>query len=296
MKKIFIIVAILSSLIIANILINTENSESKKDIQTLSEAINLVELTLSFEILQKDNKIKLIKKDYCYKIESIDYCADHTKVQLLNKFIGSKVKDTYDDREENLIRLGFDNSKNISSMIINGNKTLFFGNINQYNEIYVLQANKIYKVDYYKGMLEISTKHWIDKSKPIINIVESDEFNIMIHEKNAVDSCASVSHKDLVLDKKFSILRNSFLDLYASDVRLMPLEYLRKVVKNDSLFTGVLKSPHSKKILHKFMIWKEGHLVYFAAENMITSLSLYPNLAFVVPNSVYKNLDIYCKK
>jgi len=290
MKKLFIIIAILGALIIANILINTENSESKKDIQTLSEAINLVELTLSFEILQKDNKIKLTKKDYCYEIESIDYCADDAKVQLLKKFIGSKVKDTYENREENLIRLGFDNSKNISSMIINGNKTLFFGNINQYNEIYVLQENKIYKVDYYKGMLEISTKQWIDKSKPIINIMESDEFNITIHEKHAVDPCANILHKDLVLDKKFSILRNSFLDLYASDVKLMPLEYSLKVVKNDSLFTGYLRSPHSKKILNSFMIWKEDHLVYFAP-----SMNN-PNLAFVVPNSVYKNIDIYCKK
>ena len=290
MKKLFIIIAILGALIIANILINTENSESKKDIQTLSEAINLVELTLSFEILQKDNKIKLTKKDYCYQIESIDYCADDAKVQLLKKFIGSKVKDTYENREENLIRLGFDNSKNISSMIINGNKTLFFGNINQYNEIYVLQENKIYKVDYYKGMLEISTKQWIDKSKPIINIMESDEFNITIHEKHAVDPCANILHKDLVLDKKFSILRNSFLDLYASDVKLMPLEYSLKVVKNDSLFTGYLRSPHSKKILNSFMIWKEDHLVYFAP-----SMNN-PNLAFVVPNSVYKNIDIYCKK
>jgi len=290
MKKLFIIIAILGALIIANILINTENSESKKDIQTLSEAINLAELTLSFEILQKDNKIKLIKKDYCYEIESIDYCADDAKVQLLNKFIGSKVKDTYENREENLIRLGFDNSKNISSMIINGNKTLFFGNINQYNEIYVLQENKIYKVDYYKGMLEISTKQWIDKSKPIINIMQNDEFNITIHEKHAVDPCANVLHKDLVLDKKFSILRNSFLDLYASDVKLMPLEYSLKVVKNDSLFTGYLRSPHSKKILNSFMIWKEDHLVYFAP-----SMNN-PNLAFVVPNSVHKNIDTYCKK
>ena len=290
MKKLFIIIAILGALIIANILINTENSESKKDIQTLSEAINLVELTLSFEILQKDNKIKLIKKDYCYEIESIDYCADDAKVQLLHKFIGSKVKDTYENREENLIRLGFDNSKNISSMIINGNKTLFFGNINQYNEIYVLQENKIYKVDYYKGMLEISTKQWIDKSKPIINIMQNDEFNITIHEKHAVGPCANILHKDLVLDKKFSILRNSFLDLYASDVKLMPLEYSLKVVKNDSLFTGYLRSPHSKKILNSFMIWKEDHLVYFAP-----SMNN-PNLAFVVPNSVYKNIDIYCKK
>ena len=290
MKKLFIIISILGSLIIANILINTEDSESKKDTKTLSQAINLEELTLSFEILQKDNKIKLIKKDYCYEIESIDYCSDDAKVQLLKKFIDTKVKDTYENREENLIRLGFDNSNNISSMIINGNKTLFFGNINQYNEIYVLQENKIYKVDYYKGMLETSTKQWIDKSKPIINIMQNDEFNITIHEKHAVDPCANILHKDLVLDKKFSILRNSFLDLYASDVKLMPLEYSLKVVKNDSLFTGYLRSPHSKKILNSFMIWKEDHLVYFAP-----SMNN-PNLAFVVPNSVYKNIDIYCKK
>ena len=188
------------------------------------------------------------------------------------------------------MRLGFDNLENKSTMIINGNKTLFFGNINQYNEIYVLQGNKIYKVDYYKGMLEISTKQWIDKSKPIINIVESDEFNIVFGDRGETDSCANILHKDLVLDKKFSILRNSFLDLYASDVKLMPLEYLLKVVKNDSLFRGYLRSPYSKKILHSFMIWKEDHLVYFApsVDN--------PNLAFVVPNSVYKNIDAYCKK
>jgi hypothetical protein len=70
----------------------------------------------------------------------------------------------------------------------------------------------------------------------------------------------------------------------------MPLEYLLKVVENDSLFRGYLRSPHSKKILNSFMIWKEDHLVYFAP-----SMNN-PNLAFVVPNSVYKNMDIYCKK
>ena len=32
------------------------------------------------------------------------------------------------------MRLGFDNVENKSTMIINGNKTLFFGNINQYRQ------------------------------------------------------------------------------------------------------------------------------------------------------------------
>jgi hypothetical protein len=115
------------------------------------------------------------------------------------------------------------------------------------------------------------------------------------HFYNSKIQCESVSsnngaNADQKLDNEFSILRNSFLDLYASDVKLMPLEYLLKVVKNDSLFRGYLKSPYSKKILYSFMIWKEDHLVYFApsVDN--------PNLAFVVPNSVYKNIDTYCKK
>ena len=290
MKKLFIIIAILCSLIIANILINTENSESKKDIQTLSEAINLSELTLSFEILQKDNKIKLIKKDYCYEIDSIDYCADDAKIQLLNNFIGSKVKDTYENRKENIIRLGFDNSKNISSMIINGNKTLFFGNINQYNEIYVLQENKIYKVDYYKGMLEISTKQWIDKSKPIISLLETDEFDIEIV------GCATFEHKNLVLNSKYSILRNSFFDLYASDVKMMSDDDLDSDFAKKYNILVVILFPHSKnKESVIFHIWKEKHLVYLMNASGVT-WDITSNQAFNIPNSVYKNLDIFCKK
>ena len=292
MKKLLIIIVILSSLIIANILFKTDNSKLDKDTKTLSEEINLLELASSFEIFKKDNKIKLIKKNSCYKIKSIDYCSDNKKVQLLNKFISSNVKDTYENTEKNLIRLGFDNVDNKRSMIINGNKTLSFGNINKYDEIYVLQEDKIYKVDYYKGMLEIATKQWIDKSKPIINTLESDEFNILIHEKIKINPCVSISHEDLLSDKKFSTLRNSFFDLYASDVKATPIEYYDKVKKNNSLFTVYLISPHSNKIINHFIIWKESHLVYFTE----SVPSILPKLAFVVPNSVYDNISNYCKK
>ena len=65
MKKLLIIIAILSSLIIANILVKTENSKLDKDTKTLAEEINLLELALSFEIFKKDNKIKLTKKNSC---------------------------------------------------------------------------------------------------------------------------------------------------------------------------------------------------------------------------------------
>ncbi len=126
----------------------------------------------------------------------------------------------------------------------------------------------------------------------IIDAGEATDCDDAGGERGEVDSCTNFLHEDLVLDKKFSILRNSFLDLYASDVKLMPLEYLLKVVKNDSLFRGYLRSPDSKKILNTFMIWKEDHLVYFAPSMPLMN----PNLAFVVPNSVYKNIDIYCKK
>ncbi|MDC0482494.1 DUF4340 domain-containing protein [Gammaproteobacteria bacterium] len=292
MKKLLIIIAILSSLIIANILVKTENSELDKDIKTFSEEINLLELASSFEIFKKDNKIKLTKKSSCYKIKSIDYCADSKKVQLLKKFLSGNVKDIYENREENLMRLGFDNVENKSTMIINGNKTLFFGNINQYNEIYVLQEDNIYKVDYYKGILETTTKQWIDKSKPIINTVENDKFNILIHKKAKLKPCSNISHKDLITDKKFSTLRNTFFDLYASDVKATPNEYYVNVVKNDSLFTIYLESSNSKKNLNHFMIWKEDHLVYFA-ESVSDKL---PKFAFVVPNSVYDNISIFCKK
>ena len=290
MRKLFIIIAILSSLIIANILINTENSKSKKDIKTLSEAINLLEIVSSFEILQKDNKIKLTKKDSCYEIKSINYCADNRKVKLLKKFVGGKIKDIYENTKENLTRLGFDNVENKRSMIINGNKTLFFGNINQYNEIYVLQKNKIYKVDYYKGMLDIATKQWIDKSKPIISLLETDEFDIEIV------GCATFEHKDLVLNSKYSILRNSFFDLYASDVKMMPDGYYDPNFTKKYNTLIVILSPHSKnKQSVIFHIWKEKHLVRLMNASRVTRDKI-SNQAFNIPNSVYKNIDIFCKK
>ena len=46
-----------------------------------------------------------------------------------------------------------------------------------------------------------------------------------------------------------------------------------------------------KKNLNHFMIWKEDHLVYFA-ESVSDML---PKFAFVVPNSVYDNISIFCK-
>ena len=82
MKKLIIIIAILGALVIANILINTDNSDAKKFNKTLLEAIDSTDLALSFEILVNGSKLKLVKRESCYEIQSIDYCADNKKVLI----------------------------------------------------------------------------------------------------------------------------------------------------------------------------------------------------------------------
>ena len=292
MKKLIIIIAILGALVIANILINTDNSDAKKFNKTLLEAIDSTDLALSFEILVNGSKLKLVKRESCYEIQSIDYCADNKKVQLLKNFLNNDVEDMYENTSENLDRLGFNNINNKSSIVINDSKILSFGNINQYSKIYVLYSNIIYKVHYYKSILKTSSKDWIDKSSPIINTVESDEFNIMIHEKTEINPCAKIIHRDLISDKKFSTLRNSFFDLYASDVKKISISSYDEISKSNSLIKVYFENPYSKNIVNFFMIWREDHLVYFAERKSL----ILPSLAFVIPNSVYDNISIYCKK
>ena len=292
MKKLIIIIAILGALVIANILINTDNSDAKKFNKTLLEAIDSTDLALSFEILVNGSKLNLVKRESCYEIQSIDYCADNKKVQLLKNFLNNDVEDIYENTAENLDRLGFNNINNKSSIVINDSKLLSFGNINQYSKIYVLYSNIIYKVHYYKSILKTSSKEWIDKSSPIINTVESDEFNIMIHEKTEINPCAKITHKDLISDKKFSTLRNSFFDLYASDVKKISISSYNEISKSNSLIKVYFENPYSKNIVNFFMIWREDHLVYFAERKSL----ILPSLAFVIPNSVYDNISIYCKK
>ena len=155
------------------------------------------------------------------------------------------------------------------------------GKINQYSEIYIQQENKIYKVNFNKDILQTNTKEWIDKSKPIIDLAESDKFNIDINLNR--NNCASIQHKNLIKDKKFSALRNSFFDLYASDVKPWNM-------KNDDLvFTIHIKTSNNKDIIGHFNIWKEDHLVYLVKSNT-------PSLKFVIPNLVYDNISTYCKK
>jgi hypothetical protein len=139
-------------------------------------------------------------------------------------------------------------------------------------------------------MLDIATKQWIDKSKPIISLLETDEFDIEIV------GCDTFEHKNLVLNSKYSILRNSFFDLYASDVKMMSDDDLDSDFAKKYNILVVILFPHSKnKESVIFHIWKEKHLVYLMNASGVT-WDITSNQAFNIPNSVYKNLDIFCKK
>jgi hypothetical protein len=266
---------------VANILTNSNNPSLKKHTATLSEVVDLETLISSFSISINKNKINLIDDGTCYKIKSIGYCADDKKIQLFKRFLSNKVNDIYENTPENIKRLGFNSPTNNKVIVINNNKTLIMGKINQYSEIYIQQTNKIYKVNFNKDMLQTNTKEWIDKSKPIIDLAESDKFNIDINVNR--NNCASIQHKNLINDKKFSALRNSFFDLYASDVKPWNMK------DDDLVFTIHIKTSNNKDIIGHFSIWKEDHLVYLVKSNT-------PRLKFVIPNLVYDNISTYCKK
>jgi hypothetical protein len=281
MKKLIIIIVTLGFLIVANILTNSNNPSLKKHTATLSEVVDLETPISSFSISINKNKINLIDDGTCYKIKSIGYCADDKKIQLFKRFLSNKVNDIYENTPENIKRLGFNSPTNNKVIVINNNKTLIMGKINQYSEIYIQQTNKIYKVNFNKDMLQTNTKEWIDKSKPIIDLAESDKFNIDININR--NNCASIQHKNLINDKKFSALRNSFFDLYASDVKPWNMK------DDDLVFTIHIKTSNNKDIIGHFSIWKEDHLVYLVKSNT-------PRLKFVIPNLVYDNISTYCKK
>lgn len=281
MKKLIIIIVALGFLIVANILTNSNNPSLKKHTATLSEVVDLETPISSFSISINKNKINLIDDGTCYKIKSIGYCADDKKIQLFKRFLNNKVNDIYENTPENINRLGFNSPTNNKVIVINNNKTLIMGKINQYSEIYIQQTNKIYKVNFNKDMLQTNTKEWIDKSKPIIDLAESDKFNIDINVNR--NNCASIQHKNLINDKKFSALRNSFFDLYASDVKPWNMK------DDDLVFTIHIKTSNNKDIIGHFSIWKEDHLVYLVKSNT-------PRLKFVIPNLVYDNISTYCKK
>ncbi len=293
MKKLIVILIILGVLIVANIIIKNEDSQSNINMPSLAQAISLELSVSSYKIINDKNKIILITNGSCYKIQNLDYCADFSKIQLLQKFLQSQVKDIYDKTSENLNRLGFKNEKLNSSIVINNTKTLVFGNTNKYNEIYVLQSDKIYKVDYYQGIFETTSKYWVDKSAVLLPFVDTDKFTVQIIEhigNNKAKRCELIEQRDFS-DIKYSTLRNSFFDLYASDVT-------RLREKDESLFfdTGIsvlFDHPYTGEEMYSFEIWKDDHLVYFASKYSENKKN---NLKYTIPNSVYENISVYCKK
>ena len=260
---------------------------------TLAEVISLKSSVNDYKIINDSNKIILITNGSCYEIQDLDYCADFSKIQLLHNFLQSRVKDIYDKTSENLNRLGFKNTKTHSSIVINDTTTLIFGNTNKYNEVYVLQADKIYKVEYFKGIFETTSKYWADKSSVLLPFIDTDEFTVQIIKhtgNNKAIRCKLVEQRDFS-DTKYFTLRNSFFDLYASDITK-----LRE--KDESLFfdTGIsvlFDHPYTGEEIYSFDMWKDGHLVYFASKYPENEKN---NLKFTIPNSVYENITVYCKK
>ena len=293
MKKLIVILIILGVLIVANIIIKNEDSQNKVNMPSLAQAISLELSVSSYKIINDNNKIILITNGSCYEIQNLDYCADFSKIQLLQKFLQSQVKDIYDKTSENLNRLGFKNEKLNSSIVINNTKTLVFGNTNKYNEIYVLQADKIYKVDYLQGIFETTSKYWADKSEVLLPFVDTDKFTVQIIKhigNNNTKRCKFIEQKDFS-DIKYSTLRNSFFDLYASDIT-------RLKENDESLFfdTGISVTfvhPHTGEEMYSFEIWKDDHLVYFSSKYSENQKN---NLKYTIPNSVYENISVYCKK
>lgn len=293
MKKLIVILIILGVLIVANIIIKNEDSQSNINMPSLAQAISLEPSVSSYKIINDKNKIILITNGSCYKIQNLDYCADFSKIQLLQKFLQSKVKDIYDKTTENLNRLGFKNETVNSSIVINNTKTLIFGNTNKYNEMYVLQSDKIYKVDYYQGIFETTSKYWADKSEVLLPFVDTDKFTVQIIEhigNNKAKRCELIEQSDLS-DTKYSTLRNSFFDLYASDVT-------RLREKDESLFfdmgiSVLFDHPYTGEEMYSFEMWKDDHLVYFASKYSENKKN---NLKYTIPNSVYENISVYCKK
>ncbi len=289
MKNLIILIIIIAVLILANILFNNKNLGSKSSNQSLANAINLKEDLSSFEILKNDHRIKIVKRNSCFEILDIYYCAENKKIQFLNNFLNSDVIDVYDKTEDDLKRLGFNNNEYKRSIIINNKKTLFFGNINKYNEIYVLQSNKIYKIEYDNEFLEVTTRFWLDKSAPLIPLKDTDEFDInitryIVRNSEIVDksTCVSLDHKEITLTTKHSSLRNSFLDLYPLD--LMRAEKIKDFESYDIMLTNSI----SGELIKILGVYKEEHLTYGKINNR-------HDLKFVIANSVYENVKSYCK-
>ncbi|MBT7542928.1 MAG: hypothetical protein HN613_02595 [Gammaproteobacteria bacterium] len=289
MKKIIVIIAALVSLVIANMFINKSYVNNNEESSTLYEAIGIVSPNL-IVIKKDDNELILKREDLSsdYGIPSIHFLADRQKTQSLQRFLNNKVKDVYENNTENLRRLGFNLKKKEHKITINNTKTLWIGNVNKYNEVYILQANKIYKVDYFQDLSDISTKNWVLKYD-LLELKDTDEFDIRIG--GSEDLC-TIKHKDMVFHPELSIIRNSFIDLYFSDVFFLNEDSVMLHEMDNHVWRGLgsesytLEYPEKKSF--RFTITKAKDIVYFR----------YKDIPFLyrIPNAVADNLNNACEK
>ncbi len=285
MKKIIVIIFALVFLLAANIFLTKNSFREKEVYPSLNQAIGLTESLLTFEVINGDNKIKIRKNTLCYEIISISYCADNKKIEILKKILNSNIEDIYENTDDNLKRLGFDFKDKSKSIILNETKKLRLGNINQYNEIYVLYNNKIYKISYYQDLLEPSTKIWIDKTKPIIPLLDGDKLDIEISRKGK--NICRIKHESTIFNQKYSTIRNSFIDLYPIDIVKVTASQSRSMTNNADVSISIKLQFKGK--VESFSIWKKDEFIYMENTNN-------RNYAYVIPNAVYDNLNIDCVK
>ena len=138
------------------------------------------------------------------------------------------------------------------------------GNINEYDEAYIQHLDKIYKVDYYHGLSDISTKNWIDKSKPIITILDSDKFDIEISRIGKPGCIIKGEKKTTTNYNDISCDNIEFIEIDnpASDVEeisknyldspLTPDEFVKLVSAGNNEFNAVINSQDIYNNMNKF--------------------------------------------
>ena len=130
-------------------------------------------------------------------------------------------------------------------------------------------------------------------------VLEDDEFDITItyiHNYPSNTECAALKHSDIILNTKHFALRNSFFDLYASDIEYnnINIHHNTERRKLQNLILLSFNNTHTGDFMHQFYIWKDEQSTYFQETGNRREKRL--NMKFIIPNSVYDNIISYCKK
>jgi len=305
MKKILLLLIVLSVLFLLNYFFNQSNTNKNLENSLFSDVIK-PSRNFNYIKFMKDNNVTLMKKNKNWEIVEIgNYFSENKSVKsYLNKIIMSKILDRYDvdDTKKNL--LGFDDSNNTLITInndINSNKiNLKIGNYNKNLDYsYVLFEDAIYKLS---GDIRFSDDPYYWAQKMVLDVgvdfitdisIENLNSKFSFHNKNDV-FYLKPNNIEINKDQAYSIL-NSFSDLYAEDIiypKLKPNKKSKKINVSLYLIDGVII---------KITIFQKDHLVYMNIDNVKKGHSLLfdsymtrftQDWTYVIPNLVFENLLI----